>query len=171
MSVISGLAAAAMAAALSGQTAPAQERSGTLARLVECRAVADNAARLACYDAAAGALDSAERQGDVVVMDRAQIAETRREMFGFNMPSLPRLFGPAGESEITSIETTLRTATRGRDDRWVFQLEDGSVWTQIDTAAVHITNRAGRPVRVRKAALGTFFLTVGDSRAVRVRRQ
>ncbi|MFN3669443.1 MAG: hypothetical protein ACK4VY_09060 [Brevundimonas sp.] len=173
MSVISGLAAAAtLAVVLSGQAAPVQERSGTLARLMDCRAVADSAARLACYDAAAGALDSAERQGEVVVMDRAAIAETRREMFGFNVPSLPRLFGPSGESDdISAIETTLQSATRGSDDRWVFRLEDGGVWRQVDTANVHISNRAGRPVRVRRAALGTFFLSVGDSPAVRVRRQ
>lgn len=172
MSVISGLAAAtAMAIALSGQTAPVQERAGMLARLMDCRAIADSGARLACFDANASALDSAERQGEVVVMDRSQIAETRREMFGFTAPSLPRLFGPAGGAEIDAIETTLESANRGPDDRWTFRLADGGVWRQIDTSNVYIPNRAGRPVRVRRAAMGSFFLTVGDSPAVRVRRQ
>lgn len=171
MSVISGLAAAAMAAALSGQTPPAQERPGALARLVECRSVADSAARLACYDAAASALDSAERQGDVVVLDRAQVTESRRQMFGFEVPALPRLFGPSGDADISSIETTLRLASQARDGSWVFRLEDGSVWSQTDTAHVSFSNRPGQSVRVRRAALGTFLLTVGGSRAVRVRRQ
>ena len=172
MSVISGLAAAAaVAAALSGQVAPAQERPGALARLLECRGVADTAARLACYDAAASALDSAERQGDVVVLDRAQVTESRRQMFGFEVPALPRLFGPSSDAEISSIETTLRTASQGRDGGWVFRLEDGSVWSQVDTAHVSLSSRPGQAVRVRKAALGTFLLTVGGSWAVRVRRQ
>lgn len=172
MSVISGLAAAAAAAAaLSGQTAPPQERPETLARLLECRGVADSAARLTCYDAAAGALDSAERQGDVVIIDRAQVAETRRQMFGFDLPTLPRLFGPAGQTEVNSIETTLRSATQAVDDRWVFRLADGGVWRQVDAAYVRFENRPGQPVRVRKAAFGSFLLTVGGSQAVRVRRE
>jgi hypothetical protein len=171
MSLLSGLAAAAAAAALSGQTPAAQERPETLARLMACRAVAEGTARLACYDAAASALDTAEREGEVVVFDRAQVAETRRQLFGFEMPTLPRLFGPDGSDPVESIETTLRGATRNNDGRWVFRLEDGGVWRQIDSERARFENRPGQTVRVRKATLGSFLLTVGDSRAVRVRRQ
>lgn len=170
MSLISIFAAATAAATLSGQT-PAQERPETLARLMACRAVADGAARLACYDAAAGALDAAEREGELVVIDRAGVAETRRQLFGFEMPSLPRLFGPDGGGEIDSIDTTLQGASRNNENRWVFRLADGGVWRQIDSERVRFENRPGEPVRVRKATLGSFLLTVGDSRAVRVRRQ
>lgn len=171
MSLISSLAAAAAAATLSGQSAPPQERPEALARLVACRDVADGTARLACYDAAAGALDSAERQGDVVVIDRAQVSETRRQLFGFEMPALPRLFGPEGAVQVDSIETTLQSASQVSDDRWVFRLADGAAWRQIDSGRVSFQNRAGQPVRVRKASLGSYLLTVGGSRAVRVRRQ
>jgi len=172
MSLISGLVAIAAVSVLSGQSAPAQERPETLTRLLDCRAVADSSARLACYDAAAGALDMAERQGEVVVIDRAGVAETRRQLFGFEMPTLPRLFGPADAiAEIDSIETTLQSAALVGEGRWVFRLQDGGVWRQIDSERVRFQNRPGQPVRVRKAALGSFLLTVGDSRAVRVRRQ
>ncbi|GLS00946.1 hypothetical protein GCM10007859_09560 [Brevundimonas denitrificans] len=171
MSLISGLAALAAASTLSTQAAPAQERPETLARLMACRGIADNTARLACFDTAAGALDTAERQGDVVVIDRAGVAETRRQLFGFEMPSLPRLFGPEGAAEIEAIESTLQGASLVGEGRWVFRLEDGSVWRQIDSERVRFQNRPGQPVRVRKATLGSFLLTVGDSRAVRVRRQ
>lgn len=172
MSLISGLAAMAAASALSGQAAPAQERPETLARLMACRDVADGAARLACYDAAAGALDTAEREGDVVVIDRAGVAETRRQLFGFQMPTLPRLFGPSNAiDEIDAIETTLESAVFVGEGRWVFRLADGSVWRQIDSERVRFENRPGQPVRVRKASLNSFLLTVGGSRAVRVRRQ
>lgn len=171
MSLISGLAALVTASTLSMQAAPAQERPETLARLMACRSVADNAARLACFDTAAGALDTAERQGEVVVMDRAGVAETRRQLFGFEMPSLPRLFGPEAAVEINSIESTLQSAALVGEGRWVFRLADGSVWRQIDSERVRFENRAGQPVRVRKASLGSFLLTVDDSRAVRVRRQ
>lgn len=171
MSFLSGLAAAAAAAALAGQTPAPLERPETLSRLMACRVVADSAARLACYDAAAGALDAAEREGEVVVIDRAQVAETRRQLFGFEMPTLPRLFGPEGGETVDSIETTLQGASRNNEGRWVFRLADGGVWRQIDTEGVRFENRPGQSVRVRKGALGSFLLTVGGSRAVRVRRQ
>ena len=171
MSLISSLAAVVAASALSGQSVPAQERPETLARLMACRGVADSTARLACFDAAAGALNTAEQQGELVVMDRAQVNQTRRQLFGFEMPTLPRLFGPEGAVEIESIDSTLQSAALVGEGRWVFRLADGGVWRQIDSERVRFQNRPGQPVRVRKASLGSFLLTVGDSRAVRVRRQ
>ncbi|KQY83622.1 hypothetical protein ASD25_24525 [Brevundimonas sp. Root1423] len=158
-------------ASLSGQAAPPQERAETLSRLTACRAIADSAARLSCYDTAVSALDSAERQGEVVVMDRAQLGEARRQLFGFEMPTLPRLFGADGAAQIDSIETTLQSATQNADNRWVFRLADGGVWRQIDSDPLRIRPRQGDAVRVRKASLGSFLMTVGGSRAVRVRRQ
>lgn len=170
MSIVSVLTAVSAAATLSGQTLPPQERPEALARLVACRAVTDSAARLACYDAAAGALDTAERQGEVVVLDRAGVNETRRQLFGFDL-SMPTLFRGEASVEINSVESTLERATRTGEGRWVFRLADGASWRQIDSEAVHFDNEPGQPVRVRKAAMGSFLLTVGGSRAVRVRRQ
>ena len=171
MSLISGLAALAAASTLSAQATPPQERPETLARLMACRGITENTARLACFDTAAGALDSAERQGDLVVIDRAGVAETRRQLFGFEMPSLPRLFGPEGAVELESIDSTLASASSVGEGRWVFRLADGSVWRQIDSERVRFRNSPGQPVRVRKGALSSFLLTVDGSRAVRVRRQ
>ena len=171
MSLISSLAAVAAASTLSGQSVPAQERPETLARLMACRGVADSTARLACFDAAAGALDSAQQQGDLVVMDRAQINQTRRQLFGFEMPALPQLFGADSAVAIDSIDSTLQSASLVGEGRWVFRLADGGVWRQIDSERVRFQNRTGQPVRIRKASLGSFLLTVDGSRAVRVRRQ
>ena len=171
MSLISGLAALAAASTLSAQATLPQERPETLARLMACRGIAENTARLACFDTAAGALDTAEREGDLVVIDRAGVAETRRQLFGFEMPTLPRLFGPEGAVELESIDSTLASASSVGEGRWVFRLADGSEWRQIDSERVRFRNSPGQPVRVRKGALSSFLLTVDGSRAVRVRRQ
>ena len=171
MSLISGLAALAAASTLSAQATPPQERPETLARLMACRGITENTARLACFHTAAGAVDTAERQGDLVVIDRAGVAETRRQLFGFEMPSLPRLFGPEGAVELESIDSTLQNASSVGEGRWVFRLADGSEWRQIDSERVRFRNSPGQPVRVRKGALSSFLLTVDGSRAVRVRRQ
>lgn len=171
MSLVSGLAALAIVVSTGPATPQTPPRPETLERLAACRLVADNNARLACYDAAAAALDTAQQQGELVVMDRAGVTETRRQLFGFDVPTLPRLFGDSAAPELESIETTLQSASQPSEGRWVFRLADGSVWRQIDSDPVRFQNRTGQEVRVRKASLGSFLLTVGSSRAVRVRRQ
>ena len=173
--MILSLSATAASAAPPAQAAADEAtpgRADVLARLVACRTMADTAARLSCYDVAAAALDAAERQGDVVVVDRNQISTARRENFGFSLPSLPNLFERDGQPEsVTSIDSTLASASENWEGRWTFTLADGSVWQQIDTAYVSFRNRGNPPVTVRSAALGSFLLVVGDSRSVRVRRQ
>lgn len=156
---------------LAQQRAVAPPRPELLNRLTDCRAIEADAQRLACYDAAASAFDAAERQGDVVVVDRAQIGETRRQLFGFQLPSISLFERGETVEQIDSIETTLARASQMGEGRWVFTLADGGVWRQIDSERVRFENRAGQPVRVRRGLMGSYLLTVGDSRAVRVRRQ
>jgi len=57
------------------------------------------------------------------------------------------------------------------DGKWLFRLEDGSEWRQIDSGTVRFRERQGGPVRIRRASLGSYLMTIGNSRAVRVRRQ
>jgi len=157
-------------------TATAQEdagRAAALERLLGCRDQAEAAARLACYDEAAAALDQAERAGDVVVLDRRQMDETRRGLFGFAMPQLD-IFNRRGEAdtapEIDDVAYVIRRATQARDNEWVFEMEDGSVWRQID-GRMWSRPRAGDPAVVSRAALGSFMLRVDGGRPVRVRRE
>ncbi|MGH7027173.1 hypothetical protein [Brevundimonas sp.] len=150
----------------------APQRSALLAEVARCRTITTDAERLTCFDRAAGALDAAERQGEVVVVDRGQIREARRQLFGFEMPALPSMFArDEAKERIDAVETTLLSAGQGLDGKWLFRLADGSEWRQIDSDPVRFQNRAGMDVRVRRAALGSYQLTAGRSRAVRVRRQ
>lgn len=161
--------------AFSASAAAAQDpaRADVLERLAGCRSQPDPAQRLACYDAAAAALDEAERAGDVVVLDREQMRETRRGLFGFAMPSLD-IFNRGGElaeeEEIDNVSYVVRIAREARDDEWVFTMEDGSVWRQID-GRMWGRPRAGQTAIVRRAALGSFMMNVGDAPAIRVRRE
>lgn len=161
------------AVSVAAQTADGQvARPELLSRLVACRSVSESAARLSCYDETTAALDAAEQQGEVVVVAREQISAARRQLFGFSVPALPALFESANQpDQVDAIETTLTRASQNREGRWVFTLADGSVWQQIDVNSVNFRNRGNPAVRVRRGALGSFLLVVGDSRAVRVRRQ
>lgn len=154
------------------QQAVEPPRPELLTRLIDCRTIADGGQRLACYDAAASALDSAEKQGDVVVIDREQVSIARRQLFGFQLPSMPDLLQRGTRPDtLDAIETTLTRAGQYGDGKWTFNLADGSTWRQIDSEPVRFQNRSGQSVRVRRAAMGSFLLTVDGSRAVRVRRQ
>ena len=164
---------AAAPAQAQNRTSAAQERPATLNNLITCRSITDSAARLACYDSAAAELDAAEQSGDVVVVDRSQVAEARRQLFGFEIPSMPSIFERgSGVERIDSIETTLVRATQISSTSWVFVLEDGSTWRQIDGESLIIRRTPGTAVRVRRAAMGSYLLTIEGTRAaIRVRRQ
>lgn len=146
-----------------------QPRASVLQRLVECRSIADSSARLACFDSTAASLETAERQGDVVVVERQRIQEARRAIFGFTAPQLPDFITGSGQDHIESIETTLVSATQ--NNGWTLHLADGSIWKQVDAMPVNFRVKEGTPVRVRRAAMGSYLLAVGRSPAMRVRRQ
>ena len=166
------LAGAVLVLSSTGAMAQDSERADVLERLASCRTQTDPTQRLACYDTAAAALDEAERAGEVVVLDRDQMRETRRGLFGFAMPSLD-IFNRGGasvEEEIDNVSYVVRTAREFRDDEWVFTMEDGSIWRQID-GRMWGRPRVGQTAVVRRAALGSFMMNVGDAPAIRVRRE
>jgi hypothetical protein len=166
MLMTTALAALALGAVQQPPQGPEQLR-----RLLACRAVTETAARLSCFDAAAAALETDYATGSVVVVDRDQMDRARRDTFGLDLPTLPRLFGSRAGAELEEIETTLASARQNGREEWIFRLADGSTWIQTDSASVQFRNRPDQPVRIRRAALGSFLMTVGGSRAIRVRRQ
>jgi hypothetical protein len=132
------LAAAALlalpAAAAFGQAADqAPQRPELFEALVRCRAIADDAARLQCFDGAAANLQQAAEQREIVVVDRQQVRESRRRLFGLALPRLP-IFGGGDEEEdeIDSIESQVASASQIEFGRWLVRLEDGSTWVQTD---------------------------------------
>ena len=145
-------------------------RAALVQKLADCRKVADDAARLACFDAAAAALEQAEAKGDIVVVDRAQAQQVRRQAFGFRLPSLSVFDRGDKPEEVDSIESSIVSARTEPTGKWVLKLEDGSTWTQIDVDSPSIKPKAGMPVRVRKATMGSFLLSVDGQRAFRARR-
>lgn len=146
-------------------------RPAMLEALTQCRTIAGGPERLACYDAAVGALDAAERAGELVVVDREQVRESRRRLFGFSVPSIPLLERGETPEEIDNLATTITSARQAPDGKWVLELADGSVWRQIDSTRVNTSTRPGTPVQIRRAALGSYFLSVNGARSMRARRE
>lgn len=135
--------------------------------VVDCRTIADSAARLSCYDRAVGELSAAQAEKRVVIADREQIREARRGLFGLALPDF-KLFSSGGEDQMTEIEATIRSARQGKGRKWTFVLEDGASWTQTDTRYVGVD--PGDPIRIRRGVMGGYLANVDGGVAIRVKR-
>lgn len=144
-----------------------KQRAPLLASVLQCRGVAEPTTRLACFDKSVAALGSAEASQDVIVIDQQQIRETRQSLFGISIPG-GGLFGSG--SDLPQIETTLANAFVARDGRWTFQLADGGRWVQTDDYTISRQPRLNDAVVIKRAALGSFRLSIGGQPAVKVRR-
>ena len=150
---------------------PGEERPAALTRVVQCRAVASAEERLACYDREVAAMDAAQSSGQLVAMDRTQIRRTRNSLFGLTLPNLG-IFGDSNEDEeeASRIESTVRSATQAPDGKWIIQLADGARWIQLDSRNLNVDPRPGQPIRIRRAAMGSYLANVNNQVAIRVRR-
>ncbi len=154
---------------------PAKPRTPILAKLVECRTITTDAARLACYDVQVRQLDQAERNEEVVVVDRTAIRKARRSLFGLTLPDLS-IFGDRDErgkpeeEGVSKIETTIKRAEQNPRGRWVLTLEDGARWIQIDNRTLARTPKPGTAIVIRKAAMGSYLANIDKQIAIRVNR-
>lgn len=163
------LAVAALASPAAAQRT-AEGGAEIIQKLVDCRSAADDAAQLACYRAAAEALVRAEAEGDIVVVDRVDAREVRRQAFGLSLPSLSLFDKGESEEELNTAVGQVRTARQDATGRWVLKLDSGATWTQVDTTPLRSSPKAGMPVMISKAALGSYKMKIGDQHAVRAKR-
>lgn len=168
-----GVLAAALATAPVAAAPPAPKADGraqALQHLIDCRKLTDNVARLACFDEAAAAMDQAEAKGDIVVVDREQARKVRRQAFGFSLPSLSLFERGEKPEEIATMEGKI-VAARQVGGKWVIRLEDGATWAQIDSNEVPSDPKPGDTVTIRRAAMGSYMLSLGHHVAFRARRE
>lgn len=154
-----------------------QSKAKAFDDVVSCRSITDNAQRLACYDQSVASLQDAAAKHDIVVVDREQVRETRRSLFGFTLPSFG-IFGggdKAGkqaddQDDIKEITATVRGARQDGQGNWIVTLDDGAVWHQMD-GVLAFDPKAGSQVTIKRAALGSYFLKVGKQPGVKARRE
>jgi hypothetical protein len=164
------LAGAALAVIWAPSAMAQDKRAAQFKQMLDCRALTDNAARLACYDAAAGVLDQAEKAGDIVVVDRDQARAARRQAFGFSLPSLSMFERGESKEELENLATVAKRAYRGGDNKWRVELEDGAVWAQTDNEPLPRGAKAGSKVEIRTTTMGGYFMKIDGQRAVRAQR-
>ncbi|MDF2604938.1 MAG: hypothetical protein K0R56_2300 [Sphingomonas sp.] len=177
MTRLGNVAAAAVALAMTAVPAVAAEKDGAgdrvLQSFAQCRAVADAAQRLACFDSAASALEQAVKTKEVRIIDKEDVRRTRRSLFGFTLPRVG-LFGDGDKDEreeFTEINTTVASARQLDNGRVELRLtgEEDAVWQT--TEAVAWPPKPGDKIRIRKGAIGSYFVTFSGKtfRGMRVR--
>lgn len=145
------------------------QSNALLQALAACRGVADEKARLDCYDQASLRLADAIDKKDLVVMDRQEIRETRRSLFGFSVPNIPLFRGESGGDD-GKLETTIAGVSRLEGGKWQIRLEDGAVWQTNETRLNLSDPRPGQKIVIQRGTLGNYFLRIDGQRGVRGRR-
>ncbi|HEY1605397.1 MAG TPA: hypothetical protein VGF77_07335 [Allosphingosinicella sp.] len=140
--------------------------------VIKCRTVTEDSARLRCFDQAAAALQQAAERRDIVIVDRAQVRQTRRSLFGIEGLRLPFFGGGGDESEeMSQLDGIVASASQLGDGRWVIRLEEGGTWVQTDDNPISLWPKPGQKVLIRRAALGSYMMRINGQPGVRARRQ
>lgn len=192
--VVLAFAGFARTSALAGDP---QKPASPLQEIYACAQISDNAKRLACYDAATGRLQEAEKAGEIVAVHTQALRSIRKEAFGFNLPSLPKLHLPflskskkanaladadskegriikqKKSGEIANVEYQVDHIVSRPYGKHLFYLANGQVWEQTDSKhIVYPKHDKSLRVQIRKAAMGSYLLRInGKGRAIRVKRR
>ena len=165
--LIGGIAAVLATSAGSRREPDAHRHAGRVQSLLACRAIADSAQRLACYDRAGGDLADAMTRKELVICRQGRANEAKRSLFGFSMPNFSRLLGAATSSQpdrghLTALHTTPMAA--GDQARRRFDLDADRRAARRNSAA------AGRQGVVKRGTLGSYFFRWMRSRDLRSKR-
>ena len=140
-----------------------------ISKLFECREIASPDDRLACFDREVAAVVAAQESDEIVIADREQVQRTRRGLFGLQLPNLG-LFGGSDDEALNELTATLAGATKLKNGRHIFELEDGARWIETEDVSGFRKFKAGDTIVIKKAALGSFKAKVNGKRAAKVRR-
>lgn len=168
--VAAGLAAVLAAAGAQAAAPLVRDVAPALKALLDCRAVTEADRRLACYDAAVDAITTAEKKGDVIIVDREQAQAARRQAFGLDLSALSVFDRGEAKEEVDRLAGQAAKVARGPDGRWTLVLADGAIWRQSDDRELSSPPKAGSKIEIRKAAAGSYLMNIDGQTAIRVRR-
>ena len=138
--------------------------------LRECSTIEENEKRLACYDQSVGAVVAASDAGEVQIVDKEDVEQTRRGLFGFTLPKIGLFSGDSEEEDLNTLESEVTSVRRLPRDTYVFKIAEGSTW-RIANAPMRLRPpRTGDKVVFKKAALGSYFIRIAGQTGVKGRR-
>lgn len=162
-----GICALAVAAFVA-LPANAQDSENELQVLRDCRAIEQNEARLACFDGAVDTVIARQDSGELQVLDKEDVAQTRRGLFGFSLPKIG-IFASGDEEENTILQSRITALRRLRSDHWEIEISEGSVWRATNTPR-QFRPEVGDEVELEKAAMTSYWLRVNGALGVKASR-
>jgi hypothetical protein len=153
-----------LAAWMAGAEAAAVAQQGVPDAFRACAGIASGEARLACYDAASGRTPGAG--------SAAKADSPAAPALSATVESAAAGFGKAPERRVEPDELKVMIVRVQRRDngKLLFLSDSGQAWAQTDSTALRNLGDGPWPAVVRKAALGSFLLSLDGGAAVRVRR-
>lgn len=170
-----GAGLAALAAGVLMGAAPARA-ADALQEVYACAAIEDDGARLACYDASVGRLQTAQTSGEVTVFDQKDVAELERRTFGFPKITIPGFGeGEPGEARAERLEEqtfVVVSSTKIGTNRYRFTMESGEVWDMTEAfSRARLRKNETNTAVIKRAALGSYLMRLNNTGAsFRVRR-
>ena len=143
-------------------------RSELVDKLLDCRSVREDSKRLACFDSQSGNLAAAQEKGDVVLLSKQELKDTRQSLFGFVLPKFSLRGLRMDEPDIDRVDSTVRAA-HPVGYNWSITL-DGDAGTWETTESIDVRPKPGDRARIKKGLVGGFLGTIGSSNVVRMRR-
>jgi glucose/arabinose dehydrogenase len=141
--------------------------AATAAEFLACASEKDDARRLACFDAAAARVQTAPANSPPAI---AAAPLSQEEKFGLRgelkqekAQKLPEL------QELEQLQAQVAKVTTKPHGELVVTLENGQVWTEIQTNS-GARVKAGDRVAIKSGALGSFLLVAPNGRSTRVTR-
>jgi hypothetical protein len=146
-----------------------------LAPLLACRALAEAAARLECFDresaklaapAAAATPSAAAAAGTV-----APTPLTPEQKFGLDAKAVTAKEAEAGHprAELDEVGAKLTALNALADGRVVYTLDNGQVWRSLSPGP-DVLLAVGDSVRITRGVLGSYSLVLKSGRTVKVMR-
>lgn len=134
-----------------------QQGSPKIDNIMKCRAIADAAQRLACYDANISPLETALAKKEILVVDRSRAEAANRSLFGYGSSGFGQFLGLG---DLDHIESTVVSAGRNADGGVTVTLADGSRWSQQDDKPMWGDIKAGTKVEVVRGTLGSYIVRI-----------
>ena len=174
-----------------GQEAP-------LSKVYACADIPDAGQRLACFDGAVARLKQADAGGDVAVVSRQQVQKVEKDAFGLQVPSVselaasiapppssvaPSSVAPAASGFVAAkppkaekprpldrVTLAVKSIQNDGHGAITFIMENGQVWKKIDTGSMPGIGKGPWTAEIKKAALGSYMLSLGGTTSARVKR-
>ncbi|MEP2737004.1 MAG: hypothetical protein ABJP34_12000 [Erythrobacter sp.] len=144
-------------------------------RLKSCQTIAEDAARLACFDSAVGSIVTATDSGELQILDEKDVEQTRRNLFGLSLPKL-KIFGDSEDDSKEAkkkrelLETTITSVHYSKPTEIFFVTTEGATWRISNVPSRLRTVKVGQTVVLKRAAMGSFFIRINGQTGVKGRR-